>query len=131
MAYNGIVQCNIARTGEPMNSRKLSTNALPKSDAPETGPEQSSDQFSVRVNELSERERRRLLMHFLALDKDDRLLRFGSTLPDELITQYVQKLNFSRDKVFGVYDSSFRLVGVGHLAFAPREALPILSRATL
>ncbi|MDB5841749.1 MAG: family N-acetyltransferase [Herminiimonas sp.] len=88
-------------------------------------PDQTSEKFSVRVKELSERDRRRLLMHFLALDKADRLLRFGSSLPDESITRYVQMLNFARDSVFGVYDTKFKLVGVGHLAFAPREALSL------
>lgn len=85
----------------------------------------------MRVKELSERDRRRLLNHFLALDESDRLLRFGSVLPDELITRYVQRLDFSRDTVFGVYDNNLRLVGVGHLAFAPRDALPAVSTVTI
>src|SRR5690242_442339 len=85
---------------------------------------------TIRVKELSERDRRRLLMHFLALEDDDRLLRFGTVLPDELITRYVQMLDFSRDAVFGVYDNNFHLVGVGHLAFAPKEAMPALSNST-
>lgn len=85
---------------------------------------------TVRVKELSERDRRRLLMHFLALDDSDRLLRFGTVLPDELVTRYVQTLDFSRDTVFGVYDDNLRLMGVGHLAFAPRDAMPALSEAT-
>ncbi len=89
------------------------------------------DRRAVRVKELSERDRRRLLMHFLALDDSDRLLRFGTVLPDELITRYVQKLDFARDAVFGVYDEQLRLLGVGHIAFAPKEALPLLSGATL
>ncbi|HJV49812.1 MAG TPA: GNAT family N-acetyltransferase [Noviherbaspirillum sp.] len=93
--------------------------------------DQPTEKPTVRVKELSERERRRLLMHFLALDDSDRLLRFGSVLPDELITRYVQMLDFSRDKVFGVYDSNLELLGVGHLAFAPKEAMPSLSSATL
>lgn len=85
---------------------------------------------TVRVKELSERDRRRLLMHFLALDPSDRLLRFGSTLPDELITKYVQRMDFARDTIFGVYDAKLKLVGVGHLAFAPRESLPAVMDAT-
>lgn len=89
------------------------------------------DKPTIRVKELSERDRRRLLMHFLALDNSDRLLRFGSVLPDELITRYVQMLDFSRDAVFGVYDDNLRLAGVGHLAFASRETVPLLSNATL
>jgi GNAT superfamily N-acetyltransferase len=70
-------------------------------------------------------------MHFLALDESDRLLRFGSILPDELITRYVQHLDFARDTVLGVYDARLRLVGVGHLAFAPREARPLVAGATI
>jgi RimJ/RimL family protein N-acetyltransferase len=93
-------------------------------------PEEGPEKFPVRVKALAERDRRRLLMHFLALNESDRLLRFGTVLPDELLTRYVQKLNFSRDTVFGVYDSHFRLMGVGHLAFAPREALPAVRDAT-
>jgi RimJ/RimL family protein N-acetyltransferase len=85
---------------------------------------------TVRVKELSERDRRRMLMHFLALGDSDRLLRFGTTLPDELITRYVQKIDFARDTLFGVYDSDLRLIGVGHLAFAPRDALPTGADAT-
>lgn len=86
---------------------------------------------TVHVKALSERDRRRLLRHFLALDDSDRLLRFGTVLPDELVTRYVESLDFSRDTVFGVYNDNLALAGVGHLAFAPREALPVLSDATL
>lgn len=91
----------------------------------------TEDKPSVRVKELSERDRRRLLMHFLALDDSDRLLRFGMVLPDDLVTRYVQTLDFSRDTVFGVFDDNLALMGVGHLAFTPRETNPVLSDATL
>jgi PAS domain S-box-containing protein len=85
----------------------------------------------VCVKELSARDHHRLQMHFLALDGSARLLRFGMVFPDELITRYVQKINFARDTMFGVYDSELMLAGVGHLAFTPREeALPVVARAT-
>ncbi len=45
----------------------------------------------MHVRELSEGDRHRLLMHFLALDASARLLRFGIVFPDELITTYVQQ----------------------------------------
>lgn len=92
--------------------------------------ERPESSHSVRVKELSERDRRRLLMHFLALPEEDRLLRFGTILSDELITRYVQKLDFARDTLFGVYDSKLMLIGVGHLAFAPRDALPAIVDST-
>ena len=76
---------------------------------------------TVLVKELSERDRRRILRHFLALDPNDRLLRFGSMIPDEAIAAYVGKLDFKRDIVFGVVNRVFQLVGVGHLAFAKAD----------
>lgn len=85
---------------------------------------------NVRVKELSERDRRRLQRHFIELDRADRLLRFGAMVADEVIAQYVQKLDFARDKLFGVYNFKFRLIGVGHLAFAPKEQVKLVASAT-
>ncbi|MEB0014084.1 GNAT family N-acetyltransferase [Glaciimonas sp. Gout2] len=85
---------------------------------------------TIYVKELSRHARKRLLRHFLALDSGDRLLRFGSVLPDTLVTRYVEGLDFDRDTIFGVYDRKLRLLGAGHLAFAPREALPSMRAAT-
>ena len=75
----------------------------------------------VLVKELGERDRRRVLRHLLALDSNDRLLRFCSMIPDEQITAYVDKIDFSRDIVFGVVNNVFQLVGMGHLAFASAD----------
>jgi RimJ/RimL family protein N-acetyltransferase len=86
---------------------------------------------TVPVKELSERDRRRMLKHFLALDSSDRLLRFGTILPDEQVHAYVNKIDFSRDVVLGVYNRVFTLVAVGHLAFAPKEAEPVRSKVTV
>jgi RimJ/RimL family protein N-acetyltransferase len=74
----------------------------------------------VMVKQLQERDRRRMLKHFMGLDDSDRLLRFGTVLPDEQVTKYVNGIDFSRDVVLGVYNSVFKLVAVGHLAFAPK-----------
>ncbi|KQQ32607.1 histone acetyltransferase [Duganella sp. Leaf126] len=76
----------------------------------------------VPVKQLHPRDRRRMRRHFLDLDAGDRLLRFGSALSDEQIERYVGAIDFSRDIVFGVYNRVFRLVAVGHLAFAARDA---------
>jgi len=94
-----------------------------------TAPERKARPW-ILVKELSKNAHWRLRKHFLALDEHDRLLRFGSVLPDELIVKYVEGIDFERDTVFGVYDGRLKLVGVGHLAFAPREQLPVLSAAT-
>jgi len=79
---------------------------------------------AVLVKSLAERDRRRVLRHFMALDRDDRLLRFGTVLPDPQLDAYVAKLDFTKDIVFGVYNRMFQLVGVGHLAFTSRDAHP-------
>jgi RimJ/RimL family protein N-acetyltransferase len=79
---------------------------------------------TVLVKALGERDRRRVLRHFMALDRDDRLLRFGIMLQDPQLAAYVAKLDFSRDIVFGVYNRVFQLVGVGHLGFTSKEAHP-------
>lgn len=75
----------------------------------------------VLVKALHPRDRRRMLRHFLDLAPADRLLRFGTALPDQQVEHYVHHIDFARDVVFGVYNRRFRLVSVGHLAFAPRD----------
>ena len=88
------------------------------------GAERIKRKRTVMVKELRERDRRRMLKHFLALDSSDRLLRFGTKLPDELVESYVARIDFERDTVYGVYNRVFKLVAVGHLAFAPKEKSP-------
>ncbi|MES2297021.1 MAG: GNAT family N-acetyltransferase [Pseudomonadota bacterium] len=79
---------------------------------------------TVMVKQLSERDRRRMHRHFLTLDHSDRLLRFGQALHDEQVNAYVAQIDFGRDIVYGVYNPLFKLVAVGHLAFAPKESRP-------
>jgi RimJ/RimL family protein N-acetyltransferase len=94
------------------------------------GPKARKSRPTVMVKQLAERDRRRMLKHFLALDDNDRLLRFGTMLPDELVAAYVNKIDFSRDTVYGVYNRVFKLVAVGHLAFAPKDQRPLGSEVT-
>ncbi|MDR5872542.1 GNAT family N-acetyltransferase [Caballeronia sp. LZ062] len=84
-------------------------------------PLSDAARLPVLVRELSSADRARLLTHFLALDEDDRLLRFGQIVPDHVIENYVQNLNFTNDTVFGVFGASLELLGVGHLAYLPAE----------
>lgn len=75
----------------------------------------------VLIRELGEKDRERLLAHFIELGEEDRLLRFGQITPDHVIENYVRTLDFGRDTVFGVFDGRLQLVGVGHLAYLPAE----------
>lgn len=88
------------------------------------GPGGARARPHIPIKQLEERDRRRMLKHFLGLDDSDRLLRFGTVLPDEQIFAYVAGIDFARDTVYGVYNRLFRLVAVGHLAFSPKEKLP-------
>lgn len=72
--------------------------------------------MQVPVRELSSADRAELERHFLALDPDDRRLRFGATIGDATVRAYLKWIAFERDTVFGVADDNLRLLGVAHLA---------------
>jgi len=82
---------------------------------------QAARRTPVLVRELTSADRNALLAHFLSLNEDDRLLRFGQAAPDHVIENYVRSIDFARDTVFGVYDHQLELVGVGHLAYLPAD----------
>ncbi|MCP3726618.1 GNAT family N-acetyltransferase [Paraburkholderia sp. CNPSo 3272] len=81
----------------------------------------TSGHAPVMVRVLTSADRERLLAHFLSLDRDDRLLRFGQAAPDHVIEKYVRSMDFTRDTVFGVFNHQLQLVGVGHLAYLPAD----------
>jgi len=93
-------------------------------------PDGGKNRRAVLVKQLEERDRRRMMKHFLGLDDSDRLLRFGSRLRDEQVQAYVEHIDFQRDTLYGVYNRLFKLVAVGHLAFAPKEKIPAGSAHT-
>ena len=66
----------------------------------------------------------RILAHLLALNTDDRYLRFGYSANDEQIGRYVAQLNFERDELFGIFNRKLDLIAMAHLAFSvdPKSA---------
>lgn len=68
------------------------------------------------IRRLNARHRERIAGHLLALDQQDRYLRFGYAANDAQIRAYVDKLDFERDVVFGIYNWRLRLVAMAHLA---------------
>ena len=60
----------------------------------------------------------RIEAHLLALDPQDRYLRFGYAASDEQIRRYVAQLNFDRDEVFGIFNRRLELIAMAHLAFS-------------
>ncbi len=73
----------------------------------------------VPVRSLTSRHRDRLRVHLLALDDQDRYLRFGFTASDAQINHYADAIDFERDEVFGIFNRRLELIAMAHLAFAP------------
>ena len=74
------------------------------------------------TRELNSLERGKLLAHLLALGHEDRRLRFGLPASDDTIADYVARIDFSRDALFGVFDDELNLAGAAHLARAEEHA---------
>jgi GNAT superfamily N-acetyltransferase len=80
----------------------------------------------VPARSLSVRHRDRIVAHLLALDDGDRYLRFGYVASDEQVGRYVERIDFDRDEVFGVFNRRLELVAMAHLAYtdAPSDGTP-------
>lgn len=78
---------------------------------------------AVPIRTIGPEERERIARHLLALDADDRYLRFGFPASDEQVRRYVDGLNFGRDTVFGIYNRHLDLIAMAHLAYAVEPSL--------
>jgi GNAT superfamily N-acetyltransferase len=76
-----------------------------------------SDHWSwVPIRSLGPRHRRRILDHLLALDERARYLRFGFAANDAQLSHYVDRIDFDRDEIFGIFNRRLELIAVAHLA---------------
>ncbi|HJV63953.1 MAG TPA: GNAT family N-acetyltransferase [Albitalea sp.] len=73
----------------------------------------------VPIRSLSARHRARIAAHLVALNEQDRYLRFGYPATDEQIQKYVDSLDFGRDELFGIFNRRLELIAMAHLANAP------------
>jgi RimJ/RimL family protein N-acetyltransferase len=71
----------------------------------------------ILVRELHAGHREKIKSHLLGLSEEDRTLRFGMHTSDEVISSYIEKIDFLNDSIFGVFDSTLQLVGFAHLAY--------------
>jgi RimJ/RimL family protein N-acetyltransferase len=72
----------------------------------------------VPIRSLGPGQLARITAHLLALEPQDRYLRFGYAANDEQIQRYVDQLNFDRDELFGIFNRKLQLIAMAHLAFA-------------
>lgn len=75
----------------------------------------------VPIRALADHHRSRILAHLMALDHQDRYLRFGYSASDEQVRRYVDGLDFERDDIFGIFNRGLELIAIAHLAFLPHE----------
>jgi len=68
------------------------------------------------IRELTRLERGAYERHLLALDSEDRRLRFGTPIGDSVVQAYVASIDFDRDALFGVMSDDLTLVAAAHLA---------------
>ncbi len=76
----------------------------------------------ILATELTPADRAALEQHFLALGADDRRLRFGAPQNDSAIRAYVERIDFGRDALFGVWGDDLQLRAAAHLARAGKRA---------
>ena len=94
----------------------------PVTSRPHTDPADKPLPVVVPIRSLGENHRERIVEHLLALDLQDRYLRFGYAANDEQIARYVSSLNFERDEIFGIYNRKLVLLAMAHLAYAPADS---------
>lgn len=65
---------------------------------------------------LGESDRAALTEHFLALDSEDRRLRFGASISETAIRSLDERIDFGRDAIFAIAGEDLCLVAVVHVA---------------
>jgi GNAT superfamily N-acetyltransferase len=71
--------------------------------------------LNALTRELHANERPQLLTHLLALDAEDRHLRFAHVLSDDGVRRYVEGIDMTRDAVFVVTDTDLAIIGAAAL----------------
>jgi RimJ/RimL family protein N-acetyltransferase len=73
---------------------------------------------AVPIRSMGPSHREQIAHHLLALNPQDRYLRFGYAANDEQIRRYVDRLNFQRDELFGIFNRKLELIAMAHLAYS-------------
>lgn len=77
----------------------------------------------VPIRSIGPSHNERIEAHLLALSPADRYLRFGYVANDDQIRRYVDKLDYVRDDIFGIYNRKLELIAMAHLAFSTNPEL--------
>jgi GNAT superfamily N-acetyltransferase len=102
----------------------------PPADLPKPDGQPPANWTWVPIRSLGPRHRQRIAAHLMALDVNDRYLRFGYPATDAQMSKYVDMLDFEQDEVFGIFNRRLELIAMAHLAHAavaPVEGRPAMS----
>ena len=88
---------------------------------PQLLPRQVFDWVAL-LERLHDTDRQGLLEHYLALSPEDRRLRFGLLVSDEFVRDYVDRIDFRGEVVFGLCSGAGQWLGIGHLSAAADDA---------
>ena len=83
----------------------------------------ASPPATVPIRRLGPDHRDAILAHLLALEPADRYLRFGYAAHDDQVRRYVERLDFERDELFGIFNRRLDLIAMAHLAYSVDPAL--------
>jgi GNAT superfamily N-acetyltransferase len=72
--------------------------------------------MTVAAKRLNIGNRPALIRHFVALPDEDLRLRFGIPMSEHALREYVGRIDFDRDAIFGVFEDNLSLSGVAHVA---------------
>jgi len=100
-----------------IDSKTQAPGCLTGSPAGKSASEQGAGFGWIPIRTLAARHRPRILAHLLGLGERDRYLRFGHMASDLQIKQYVDRIDFDRDEVFGVFNRRLALVAMAHLSY--------------
>src|SRR5689334_20257667 len=78
----------------------------------------------VPIRSLGPRHRQRILNHLSGLDERARYLRFGFPATDAQLSHYVDRIDFDRDEVFGIFNRRLELIAMAHLAHPVGSGTP-------
>jgi RimJ/RimL family protein N-acetyltransferase len=70
---------------------------------------------NIITKQLGSANRAAILQHLHKLSDEDLRLRFGSPQSDTSIAHYVERIDFERDSLIGVFGDDLELIGVTHL----------------
>lgn len=97
-------------------SAATSRGSKPQRPSAEPGAGRARPRRWVPIRTLHAGHRAKVRAHLLALNDEDRALRFGHAISDERIGRYADQIDFERDRVFGTFDRRLELLTVAHLA---------------